>query len=55
MPLDWTQVRTGLDPKRFTVRTTPALLAKSKAWQDYDDSERQLENAIKLLTKSRAA
>jgi bifunctional non-homologous end joining protein LigD len=55
MPLEWTQVRTGLDPKRFTVRTTPALLAKSKAWKDYDDSERQLENAIKRLTKSRAA
>jgi bifunctional non-homologous end joining protein LigD len=31
MPLDWTQVRAGLDPKRFTVRTTPALLAKPKA------------------------
>jgi bifunctional non-homologous end joining protein LigD len=55
MPLDWTQVRTGLDPKRFTVRTAPALLAKSKAWQDYDESERALENAIKRLTKSRAA
>jgi bifunctional non-homologous end joining protein LigD len=55
MPLDWTQVRAGLDPKRFTVRTTPALLAKSRAWKNYDDSERQLENAIKRLTKSRAA
>jgi bifunctional non-homologous end joining protein LigD len=55
MPLDWTQVRAGLDPKRFTVRTTAALFAKSKAWKDYNDSERQLENAIKRLTKSRAA
>jgi bifunctional non-homologous end joining protein LigD len=55
MPLDWTQVRTGLDPKRFTVRTTAALLAKSKAWKDYGDSQRQLEDAIKRLTKSRAA
>jgi bifunctional non-homologous end joining protein LigD len=55
MPLEWTQVRTGLDPMRFTVRTTPALLAKSKAWKDYDGSERQLENAIKRLTKSRKA
>ena len=55
MPLDWTQVRAGLDPKRFTIRTTPALLARSKAWKDYDDSARQLENAIKRLTKSRAA
>jgi bifunctional non-homologous end joining protein LigD len=55
MPLDWTQVRTGLEPKRFTIRTTPALLARSKAWKDYNVSQRQLENAIKRLTKSRAA
>jgi bifunctional non-homologous end joining protein LigD len=55
MPLDWTQVRAGLDPKRFTVRTIPALLANSKAWKDYGDSQRQLENAIKRLTKSKAA
>jgi bifunctional non-homologous end joining protein LigD len=55
MPLEWTQVRTGLDPKRFTVRTAPALLAKSKAWKNYADSERGLENAVKRLTKSRAA
>ncbi len=54
MPLDWTQVRAGLDPRRFTVRTTPALLSKSKAWKNYDDSERSLENAIERLTKSTA-
>jgi hypothetical protein len=28
MPLDWARVRTGLDPKRSTIRTTPAPLAK---------------------------
>lgn len=55
MPLDWTEVRAGLDPKRFTVRSTAALLAKGRAWKDYDDSARQLDNAIKRLTKSRAA
>jgi bifunctional non-homologous end joining protein LigD len=52
MPLEWKQVRRGLDPMRFTVRTTPSLLARSKAWKDYDDSKRQLENAITRLTKS---
>jgi bifunctional non-homologous end joining protein LigD len=51
MPLDWAQVKAGLDPLRFTIRTTPALLAKSKAWKDYDDSDRQLESAIRRLTK----
>jgi bifunctional non-homologous end joining protein LigD len=31
MPVTWTQVQADLDPKRFTVRTVPALLAKSTA------------------------
>ncbi|OWW02380.1 ATP-dependent DNA ligase [Rhizobium sp. R72] len=55
MPLTWTQVKADLDPKRFTVRTVPALLAKSSAWQDYCDGERPLEQAIKRLGKSRRA
>jgi bifunctional non-homologous end joining protein LigD len=55
MPLDWTEVRAGLDSKRFTVRTTAALLAKGRAWKGYDDSARPLDNAIRRLTKSRSA
>ncbi|PDT01621.1 DNA ligase D [Rhizobium chutanense] len=55
MPLTWTQVKSDLDPKRFTVRTVPALLAKTSAWQDYCDGERPLEPAIKRLGKSRRA
>jgi bifunctional non-homologous end joining protein LigD len=55
MPVEWPQVRVGLDPKRFTIRTAPALFAKSKAWKDYDDAARPLEDAIKRLGKSRAA
>jgi bifunctional non-homologous end joining protein LigD len=51
MPLTWTQVKTDLDPKRFTVRTVPALLAKTSAWQDYCDGQRSLEQAIKRLAK----
>ena len=42
MPLTWTQVKTGLDPKPYTIRTAPALLAKTKAWEDYCDGERPL-------------
>ncbi len=38
MPLTWTQVKGDLDPKRYTVRTVPALLAKTKAWDGYDDA-----------------
>ncbi|AOF93232.1 DNA ligase D [Sinorhizobium sp. RAC02] len=55
MPLTWTQVKSNLDPKRFTVRTVPALLAKTSAWEDYCDGQRPLEQAIKRLGKHKAA
>ena len=55
MPLTWSQVRKGLDPKRFTIRTVPALLAKSKAWEDYCESERPLLAAMKKLMTGRQA
>jgi bifunctional non-homologous end joining protein LigD len=51
-PLNWTQVRIGLDPKTFTLRTVPRLLGKSNAWEDYCDSERDLAAAIKRLGKA---
>jgi bifunctional non-homologous end joining protein LigD len=53
MPLTWSQVRAGLDPKRFTLRTAPALIAKSTAWKDYCDSERSLRAAIRRLESDR--
>ncbi|MBL8552553.1 MAG: non-homologous end-joining DNA ligase [Hyphomonadaceae bacterium] len=52
MPLTWAQVRAGLDPMRFTLKTAPALLGKSKAWADYAASERPLAPAVKKLCKS---
>lgn len=51
MPLQWKEVRAGLDPKQFTVRTAAALIARSKAWKDYCDSERPLKPAIERLRK----
>jgi bifunctional non-homologous end joining protein LigD len=53
MPLAWTQVRPGLDPKRYTLRTVPGLIAKSLAWKDYGDSERPLKSALEQLRKSK--
>jgi bifunctional non-homologous end joining protein LigD len=53
MPLDWNQVKAGLDPQRFTMRSAPALLKSSKPWQDYCEGERALEGAIKKLASSR--
>jgi bifunctional non-homologous end joining protein LigD len=49
MPLTWTQVRGDLDPKRYTVRTAPALLAKSRAWQGYDNAASSIKAAIGKL------
>jgi bifunctional non-homologous end joining protein LigD len=50
MPLTWAQVRGDLDPRRYTVRTVPALLAKTKAWQGYDDAASSIKAAIGKLT-----
>jgi bifunctional non-homologous end joining protein LigD len=49
MPLEWSQVRAGLDSKRFTVRTVPALYANGKPWTDYDAAARPLEPSIRRL------
>jgi bifunctional non-homologous end joining protein LigD len=52
MPLNWSQVKAGLDPQRFTMRTASGLLAKSKPWEDYCDGERPLRRAIEKLVKA---
>jgi bifunctional non-homologous end joining protein LigD len=51
MPLTWAQVKGDLDPKRFTVRTVPSLLAKTKAWQGYDEAASSIKSAMKKLEK----
>ncbi len=50
MPLTWAQVRGDLDPKRYTVRSAPALLAKTKAWRGYEDAAASTKAAIRKLT-----
>ena len=47
MPLTWVQVRRGLEPLRYTIRTAPGLLAKSSAWKDYCEYGRPLREALK--------
>jgi bifunctional non-homologous end joining protein LigD len=49
MPLTWPQVKKGLDPQRYTIRSVPALMAKLAAWEEYCDGERPLAPAIKRL------
>ncbi|MBR0928269.1 DNA ligase D [Bradyrhizobium diazoefficiens] len=49
MPVTWAQVKSDLDPKRYTVRSVPGLLGRSKAWEDYDDAATSIKAAIKKL------
>jgi bifunctional non-homologous end joining protein LigD len=52
MPVHWRQVRVGLDPQRFTMKTAPVYLAKNKPWPDYGTSERSLKAAIHKLVNN---
>jgi bifunctional non-homologous end joining protein LigD len=49
MPLTWAQVKGDLDPKRYTIRTVPSLLARSRAWQGYEDAASSIKAAIRKL------
>ncbi len=49
MPLTWTQLKDGLDPSRFTVRSAPALIRGSKAWAGYDAAAGSLRAVLDRL------
>lgn len=49
MPVTWAQVKADLDPRKYTVRTVPGLLARSKAWESYDDAAASIKAAAKKL------
>jgi bifunctional non-homologous end joining protein LigD len=51
MPLNWPQVRRGLDPKGYTVRTAPAQLLRNKPWESYERGERSLLAAIDRFSR----
>ncbi|MEP6830656.1 MAG: DNA ligase D [Rhizomicrobium sp.] len=53
MPLEWSVVKKGLDPARFTIRTAPALIKKSAAWKDYAKSEKPLLPVLKKLARKK--
>jgi bifunctional non-homologous end joining protein LigD len=52
MPIHWKEVKPGLAPQSFTVRTAPRLLAKTSAWQDYAGGARPLADAITRITRA---
>jgi bifunctional non-homologous end joining protein LigD len=51
MPVEWREVKKGLDSNAFTVRTAPQLLSKLKPWKDYANGARSLADAIKRATR----
>jgi bifunctional non-homologous end joining protein LigD len=55
MPLTWSQVKSGLEPARYTLASVPGLIRKSSAWADYCDAERSLHAAIERLGELRDA
>ena len=51
MLLNWSQVRAGLDPSRYTIRTAADYVGKAAEWKDYCDAERPLEDAIRKFVQ----
>jgi DNA primase len=51
MPLAWQDVKPGLVPQAFTVRTVARLLARPGVWTDYAGGARSLADAIVKITR----
>lgn len=51
MPLNWSQVKAGLDPTRYTLRTAADYASKASEWRDYCDAERPLADAIRKFVQ----
>jgi bifunctional non-homologous end joining protein LigD len=53
MPIHWKEVKAALKPERFTIRSAPDILGKSKPWVGYEKSARSLTDAIQKLLSRR--
>lgn len=53
MPVEWSQVRKGLDPMRYTIFSAPQILRKTNPWADYCDGERPFHAAARKLVANR--
>ncbi len=51
-PLEWAQLRKGLDPLAYTLRTAAALLKRPDPWRDLHKSAGSLPVARKALEKA---
>ena len=48
-PLSWGQVKVGLEPKAFTLRSYPALLKKPDPWKDFRAGAVNLRSLLKTV------
>jgi bifunctional non-homologous end joining protein LigD len=48
-PLSWGQVKSGLDPKAYTLHDAAALLKKPDPWQDFRDGAVNLRPVLKKV------
>ncbi|MES2834958.1 MAG: DNA ligase D [Pseudomonadota bacterium] len=48
-PLSWSQVKSGLDPRAYTLHDAAALLKKPDPWKDFRAAEAPLKPAMKKL------
>ena len=51
MPVLWKDVGRNLDPMKYTLRSAPGLLRKSKPWDGYAAAARSLAEAIRWVTR----
>lgn len=51
MPVPWKDVGRGLDPMKYTLRSAPGVLRKSKPWDGYAGAARSLTEAIRWVTR----
>jgi len=51
MPVNWSQVKAGLEPTRYTLRTAADYIGKATEWQHYCDGERPLQDAIRKFVQ----
>ncbi|MDI1327529.1 MAG: DNA ligase D [Brevundimonas sp.] len=48
-PLSWTQVKTGLDPRAYTLHDAAALLKKPDPWKDFRDGAVNLRPVLRKV------
>jgi bifunctional non-homologous end joining protein LigD len=53
MPIEWSQVRKGLDPLRYSIFSVPQILKRNRPWADYCDGERPFHPAARKLLAGR--